>query len=276
MCATRCPHMSGADWGLQFDVMSDFRFLSMQVDTASLDGTGTYPTFGFGVAVKMLQDESQSAQEDFLCEAAIAAQFHDEHVVGLLGVVTRGQPRLLVMQLCERGALATLVKNSDPTQPELLSFALGIAKGMTYLVKLHFVHRDLAARNVLVDGAGLAKVADFGLSRDLEEATYYAQSAEAKLPLRWCAPEVLEHQRFTEKSDVGAASTTPPPPPPPPPGGGGRNINDNNTHTRVPSPSAFIVHCEPRRFARFGLMESRLSNCTPKPRPRTEGGPMPT
>jgi serine/threonine protein kinase len=56
---------------------------------------------------------------------------------------------------------------------------------------------------VLVDGAEQPKIADFGLSRDLEREEFYQPAnANAKLPLRWCAPEVLNGLKFSEASDV--------------------------------------------------------------------------
>lgn len=46
-----------------------------------------------------------------------------------------------------------------------------IANGMKYLSELNFVHRDLAARNILVNKSLQCKVADFGLSREIEGTT---------------------------------------------------------------------------------------------------------
>ena len=42
---------------------------------------------------------------------------------------------------------------------------------IAYLLKV--LHGDLAARNVLVTEEGVAKVADFGMSRKLYEYFYY-------------------------------------------------------------------------------------------------------
>jgi len=75
---------------------------------------------------------------------------------------------------------------------------------MAYLESRRFVHRDLAARNLLVSADDTCHVADFGLSRGLQEGRggYYKVKEGAAIPIRWSAPEVVHGVRHTSASDV--------------------------------------------------------------------------
>ena len=141
-------------------------------------------------------------------EAAITAQFCHDNVVGLVGVVTRGDPCLMVLQLCERGALDSLVKGEDIPVSQLTMYSRDVAVGMEFLAGRSFVHRDLAARNVLVDARNIAKIADFGMSKDLQDSQYYSTAGGRALPLRWIAPEIFTEARFGESSDVWSFAVT--------------------------------------------------------------------
>ena len=63
----------------------------------------------------------------------------------------------------------------------------------------------MAARNILVNKDLKCKVADFGLSREIDggnttEGVYWTKGG--KIPVRWTAPEAISHTKFTCSSDV--------------------------------------------------------------------------
>jgi len=170
------------------------------------------------VAVKELwPGASGSDRRRFLVEAFITAQFRHENVVSLVGVVTAGAsestglPILLVLELCESGSLDRHLSalGSSASMDRLYNYTAGVARGMLYLTQHSFIHRDLAARNVLVDREDRPKVADFGLSRELDSTYYYRSTDErARVPLRWTSPEAVLERKFSEASDVWAFGVT--------------------------------------------------------------------
>jgi serine/threonine protein kinase len=52
------------------------------------------------------------------------------------------------------------------------------SRAKIFYLSLQFVHRDLAARNVLIGEGNVAKVSDFGLSRDIGNAEEYIRNKQ--------------------------------------------------------------------------------------------------
>nr|XP_026646466.1 receptor-type tyrosine-protein kinase FLT3 [Zonotrichia albicollis] len=88
------------------------------------------------------------------------------------------------------------------TFEDLLCFSYQVAKGMEFLESKSCIHRDLAARNVLVTHGKVVKICDFGLARDVMNDSNYIVRGNARLPVKWMAPESLFERTYTMKSDV--------------------------------------------------------------------------
>ncbi|KAM5230134.1 insulin-like growth factor 1 receptor isoform 2-T2 [Hipposideros larvatus] len=109
------------------------------------------------VAVKTVNESASLCERiEFLNEASVMKGFTCHHVVRLLGVVSKGQPTLVVMELMAHGDLKSYLRSlrpeaennpgrPPPTLQEMIWMAAEIADGMAYLNAKKFVHWDLAA-----------------------------------------------------------------------------------------------------------------------------------
>jgi parallel beta-helix repeat protein len=162
------------------------------------------------VAVKRMHSSGIDfeAQKTFLLEAKIMAALSHDAIVAVRGLCTEEMPFILVMELLPLGDLRENLRNfskNDPPDAALLTTSCWrLSSAMTYLENLGVVHRDLAARNVLVGDGGLphVKLADFGMSRPLDDRQYYRKTSSDRVPVKWMAPESLRFKTYSHKSDV--------------------------------------------------------------------------
>ncbi|MFT7816101.1 focal adhesion kinase 1-like isoform X8 [Arapaima gigas] len=155
------------------------------------------------VAVKTCKNcTSDGVREKFLQEALTMRQFDHPHIVKLVGVITEN-PGWIIMELCMLGELRSFlqVRKYNLDLATLILFVYQLSTALTYLESKRFVHRDIAARNVLVSSTDCVKLGDFGLSRYMEDCSYY-KASKGKLPIKWMAPESINFRRFTSASDV--------------------------------------------------------------------------
>ena len=68
----------------------------------------------FAVAIKTLKgDPSREDKDELMKEAMVTCQFDSKYVVMCIGVVTKGSPVMLVLQLCEKGELHGILKDGS-------------------------------------------------------------------------------------------------------------------------------------------------------------------
>ncbi|XP_067275309.1 tyrosine-protein kinase CSK-like isoform X2 [Pseudorasbora parva] len=137
---------------------------------------------GSKVAVKCIKHDATA--QAFLAEASVMTQLRHTNLVQLLGVIVEERGSLfIVTEYMAKGSLVDYLRSRGRT-----------VLGSECLLKFSL---DLAARNVLVSDENIAKVSDFGLTKEASSS-----QDTAKLPVKWTSPEALREKRFSTKSDV--------------------------------------------------------------------------
>jgi hypothetical protein len=152
------------------------------------------------VAVKMIESSNVDAVREFLEEAMLLLDLPPHpHVIQPIGLC--GKPLCVVMMFCERGSLSKVLSSRTPPSLERrVAILRDVAAGMHHVAREGLIHKDLAARNVLLAAGDVALVADFGLSRLMNERGSVYDSGICSI--KWSAPEAVTHKRFSTASDV--------------------------------------------------------------------------
>jgi MAP/microtubule affinity-regulating kinase len=200
-------------------------------------------------------------------ERALWAGLAHEHVLPLFGATLTDTRAWFVTLPCGAGSLADLLRAAPRGLPPALAGPLGrqTAKGLRYLHERGLVHRDVKLENVLVDDAGQARLADFGLA--------VHAAAKGGPP----APESDDSDSDSERDERAPAPapvtvTVPPPGVAGRPGGMVRRQSTFNAYPSILSMRADIAtSAAPGRASRRGS----LSLSQPPPRRRHVPGSLP-
>jgi len=216
-CRLKCPP-SNTD--MTADIAKGFEIDHDDLILNNLLGQGEFGEVyqgiwrGSDVAVKVIKEKpgpgctssivNRMSEDSFIEEAKTMMTFIHPNLVRIFGICMKpGQPIKIVTEFVAGGALLDHLKNNHRQlqNRQLLPMCVDVCHGMAHLESRNLIHRDLAARNCLITGQNMVKVTDFGMARHVPDNEYTAGS-NARFPIRWSSLEVLEYQRFSNKSDV--------------------------------------------------------------------------
>ncbi len=155
-------------------------------------------------ALKLIRSaaDTPAARERFLHERQTLARLQHPHIATLLdgGFSTDGDP-YLVMEYIDGMPLDRWCDDRRLGLRERVGLFQQVLDAVQYAHRNLVVHRDLKPSNVLVDQTGQAKLLDFGIAKDLQDASLTVTHEHA-LTFEYASPEQLHAAPITTATDV--------------------------------------------------------------------------
>lgn len=204
------PQLKGARW---------FSFEEIKKCTDNFSDSNCIGIGGYGkvyrgtlaneqvVAIKRAQQGSLQGANEFKTEIELLSRIHHKNVVNLVGFCYELGEQMLIYEYVPNGTLKDSITGKSGIKlnwTRRLKIALDSAKGLSYMHELAdppIIHRDIKSTNILLDDNLNAKVADFGLCKQLGEGKGYV-TTQVKGTLGYMDPEYYMTQQLTDKSDV--------------------------------------------------------------------------
>ncbi|KAI9397094.1 hypothetical protein POPTR_004G231500v4 [Populus trichocarpa] len=168
---------------------------------------GMLPT-GQLIAIKRCRQGSVQGGLEFNSEIEVLSRVHHKNVVNLVGFCFERGEQMLIYEFVRNGSLRDSLSGLSGIWLDWrrrLKVALGAARGLAYLHELvnpRIIHRDVKSANILLDESLNAKVADFGLSKPMDNSELILATTQVKGTRGYIDPEYQETLLLTEKSDV--------------------------------------------------------------------------
>ena len=159
------------------------------------------------VAVKILRPEYTKDEHfinSFRRESQIAASIVDPNIVNVYDVGREGNIYFIVMELVEGLPLSEIIRNDGPLEPRrAVNIARQIAMALSTAHKHHLIHRDVKPHNVLISVDDVAKIADFGIAKQVATDTLVGEQKEAVMgSIHYFSPEQARGNGVDERSDI--------------------------------------------------------------------------
>jgi serine/threonine protein kinase len=161
-------------------------------------------------ALKLLSSEGlgdEDRLERFRREIETLSRFEHPNIVRILPSQSDRSTRFFAMEYVEGRSVAEIITDKGPIHwKQVIDYGIQICHGLKNAHDHGIVHRDLKPANLLVDSAGVLKIADFGIAKlwGLESAahTQLTQTGVFVGTAEYMSPEQAKGESASIASDI--------------------------------------------------------------------------
>ncbi len=164
-------------------------------------------TSGEQVAIKIVDlDDTEDDVADIVQEVGILSQLSSPNIVKYHNSHICGSQLLIITEFCDAGSCLDLLERVKLEEAHIAVIFKQLLQGLEYLHGQSKIHRDIKAANLLLTRSGIVKLADFGVSAQLNGRAGKKKTF-AGTPY-WMAPEVIKQTGYDEKADIWSLGIT--------------------------------------------------------------------
>ncbi|HNQ23688.1 MAG TPA: protein kinase [Phycisphaerae bacterium] len=166
------------------------------------------------VAIKVLPrrlSENQEFVDRFYREGRAAAQLNHPNIVGAYDVGEAGGYHYFVMEYIDgQTAYDILQQKGRMDEKAALECVLQVARALEHAHARGFIHRDVKPKNIMLTKAGVVKLADMGLAREVSDyETAAAEAGRAYGTPYYISPEQIRGEiKIDFRADIYALGAT--------------------------------------------------------------------
>jgi len=156
---------------------------------------------GEEVAVKCINKKNLKKDELQLLtrEINIMQKLRHRSIIQLIDIFETPSELFLVLELVSGGELFDqIVERGNYSEHDAANLIRQVLEGIDYMHRHGVVHRDLKPENLLCAAANVIKIADFGLSKDIESGNLQTSCGTPS----YVAPEVLLGGQYDNEVDI--------------------------------------------------------------------------
>ena len=161
------------------------------------------------------QSSASNKMNELKNEISLLEKLSHDRIVTYLASCFDNENKILsvCLEYVAGGSLNTLLQNKGPlTYTIAIKYTQQILEGVIYLHKHRIIHRDIKGENILITQLNNIKLADFGLSKQLETLSStcdenYDMFLESRA-IMWTAPEIICKQNYGLNVDIWSVGCT--------------------------------------------------------------------
>ena len=164
------------------------------------------------VAVKLLKEEYLNDREllrRFQKEGKASLRLHHDNIVRAYDVGEYGKVPYIVFEYVEGQTIEDTIKQKGKLSvQEATALGCQILEALQYAHEHGIIHRDIKPQNVIVNEDGIAKLADFGIAREVSASTLTFDGKNVIGSVHYISPEQARGDAVSEASDIYSVGIT--------------------------------------------------------------------